>query len=92
MLELGAFSKHLHEEVGKYVAENKINILVTVGDDAKYIASKAKEIGLKNIYSFDNNEDAINKLKEIINSDDSILVKASNALKFYQIVEALKNN
>lgn len=85
MLELGEFSKELHENVGK-CADN-IDVLVTVGKEAKYIAkmSKAKEI-----YEFDNNEDAINQIKEIINKDDIILVKASNGMKFIDIVNQIK--
>ena len=32
MLELGEFSKELHERVGEEVQKNKIDILITVGD------------------------------------------------------------
>ena len=92
MLELGDFSKELHEEVGKSVVENNIDILITVGLDAKYIAQKAKEnMNENNIYSFDNNSDAINKLHDILQNDDVVLVKASNGLKFIEIVNELKN-
>ncbi|MBO5412974.1 MAG: UDP-N-acetylmuramoyl-tripeptide--D-alanyl-D-alanine ligase, partial [Clostridia bacterium] len=38
MLELGDYSKKLHEMVGIEVAKNNIDILITVGNDAKYIA------------------------------------------------------
>lgn len=31
MLELGEYSKELHEEVGKIVAENKVDMLICVG-------------------------------------------------------------
>ncbi|MCR4701513.1 MAG: hypothetical protein K5757_11315, partial [Bacteroidaceae bacterium] len=53
MLELNEFSKKLHEEVGTYT--NDLDILITVGNDAKYIASNSKA---KKILSFDSNEDA----------------------------------
>lgn len=93
MLELGEFSKKLHEEVGIAVIKNNIDILITVGNDAKYIANAALENGMnKNlVYSFDDNKDAIAKLKEILNNNDAILVKASNGLRFSEIVESLKN-
>ena len=32
MLELGDFSKELHEKVGMEVAKNNIDILITVGN------------------------------------------------------------
>lgn len=85
MLELDNYSKKLHEEVGTYTKD--IDVLITVGDDAKYIAqtSLAKEK-----YSFDNNDDAINKLKEILDKDDVVLIKASNGMKFINIFNAIK--
>ena len=86
MLELGDFSKQLHENVGKEVTES-IDILITVGMESKYIAQMAKA---KEIFVFNNNEEAINKLKQIISKDDAILLKASNGMKFSEIVEALK--
>ncbi len=93
MLELGQYSKELHDEIGKYVALNKIDILVTVGDDAKYIAKSASNNQMKNdcIYSFDNNEKAIEFLKSNLKKDDTILIKASNSLKFSEIVNNLRN-
>ena len=89
MLELGDFSKELHEKVGMEVAKNNIDILITVGKESKNIARVAKENGTKEIYEFENNADAINKIKEIIQNDDVILVKASNSMKFKEIVECL---
>lgn len=89
MLELGEFSKELHEQVGEEVAKNNIDILITVGNYAKYIASKAKELGIKNVTSFENNKDASNYLKSILRQNDVILLKASNSMKFGEIFEAI---
>lgn len=89
MLELGEFSKELHEKVGKEVAKNKIDILITVGKEAKNIAKVAKEGGTKNVYIFENNKEAIEKLKEILNKEDIILIKASNSMNFKEIGENL---
>ena len=89
MLELGEFSKKLHEEVGVFVVENKIDMLITVGNDAKNIALKAISLGmdLNNVYIFEKNIDAITFLKKVIVSDDTILLKASNGLKFKEIID-----
>ena len=86
MLELGNYSKDIHKSIGKVVNDNNIDILVTVGNDSKYIDEEAK----CDKKHFDNNSDAINYLKEIVEEKDSILVKASNSLKFIEIVNALK--
>ena len=43
MLELGNYSKELHQKVGEEVVKNKIDILITVGEEAKQIAKTAEE-------------------------------------------------
>ena len=40
MLELGDYSKQLHEKVGEEVVKNNIDVLITVGKEAKNIAKK----------------------------------------------------
>lgn len=94
MLELGEYSKEMHEKVGEEICKNSINILLTVGEYSKYIASQAKENGMKkeNIYICKNNTEAIGILKNILKSDDIVLVKASNSMKLGEIVEEIKNN
>lgn len=91
MLELGDFSKELHEEVGKFVFNNNIDILITVGSLSKNIAKKAVECGMnvEKVYTFDDNDSAINLLKKIILPDDTILFKASHSLRFDEIVNAI---
>ena len=89
MLELGEYSKELHEKVGLEVAKNKIDILITVGKEAENIARVAKNNGIEHVYTFDNNKDATEKLKKIIAVDDVALIKASNSMNFKEIVESL---
>ena len=88
MLELGSFSEQLHKKVGEEIQKNKIDILITVGEMGKIISDTAKEKGTK-VYQCKNNEEAINIAKEIMQKDDIILIKASNGMKFKQIVEGL---
>ncbi len=92
MLELGKFEKELHEKVGEEVYKNKIDILVTVGNASKYIANKAENLGMEKtkIFVYDTKEEAIEMLKSIIKKDDYILVKASNNMKFDEIVKSLE--
>ncbi len=85
MLELGDYSKELHEKVGEEVDES-IDILITIGKEAKYIAEKSKA---KQIIECKDNEEAIEKLKEIQTKNDAILLKASNGMKFFEIATAL---
>ena len=92
MLELGEFSRMLHEKVGEEVAKNKIDILLTVGDMSKYIVKKAKEQGMTEdkIYSCKNNQEAIDLLNNTIEKGDAILLKASNGMNFQEIFEKIR--
>lgn len=89
MGELGEYSKELHEKVGKVVAEDKVDILITVGTEAKQIAETAKQNGVEKTYSFDDLKDAIDKLKKVLAVNDVVLVKASHYMNFEEIVKAL---
>ncbi len=89
MLELGEFSEELHKKVGEAVVNNNIDMLITVGSMAKIIASTAAESNIE-VYEFDNNMQAIEKIKEVMQKDDIILVKASNGMKFNEIIGELK--
>ena len=88
MLELGEYSEELHRKVGEEVNNNRIDILITVGEMGKVIAAEASK-KCSEVKSFVNNNDAINYLLSILKSDDTILVKASNGMKFKEIVEAV---
>lgn len=90
MLELGEFSQELHKKVGEEVYKNKIDILLTVGNFAKDIAQKAKELGTEEVYSFDTNEQCIAQIKKIVKKKDAILLKASNMMNFKEISNFLK--
>ena len=91
MLELGEYSKKLHEDVGEVVALNKINLLICVGNEAKNIAKKAEEKGMRkeSIFLCNTNDEAIKILNENLNCDDAVLLKASNSLNFTQICERI---
>ncbi len=91
MLELGDYSKQLHEKVGDAVYDNKIDLLICVGEESKNIGKRAQEKGMKseNILLCKTNEEAIEILKEKLKSEDAVLLKASNSLNFTQICDAI---
>ncbi len=91
MLELGEFSKKIHMEVGKKVVQEGIDLLVTVGEEARFIALSAKENGMKQnqVYSFHENKEVLYFLKKELKKGDAILFKASNRLNLSEIVEKL---
>lgn len=91
--EVGSFSKEIHEKVGKEVAKNKIDKLITVGEEAKNIVKKAKNEGMSNedMCSCDSNEQAIEVLKGMLLKGDTVLLKASNSMKFGEIYDEIVN-
>lgn len=93
MFELGCFAEDLHRKVGTEVHKNNIDILICVGENAKYIVEQSKAEGMNknNIYYFENKSDMLKLLKKIMTKDDVILFKASNGMKFFDLVEELKN-
>lgn len=93
MLELGEYSERLHRLVGNEVSKNNIDLLIVVGELAKkYIAEEAKENGMNpnNVYTCNNNEEAYKILKEKMEKNDIVLLKASNALNLSEILEMLR--
>lgn len=92
MKELGKFSESLHRKIGALVAKEKIDILITVGDEAKFINEEAINNGYNKdtSYHFETNKEAIAFINSIKRSEDNILVKASNSLNFKEIVDNIK--
>lgn len=94
MLELGKYSKELHEKVGEEVVKNNIDILVVCGKEARNISHKALRLGMKkeNIFEYNNLEETINALKKLLLPADTVLIKASNGMHFNKIVNELLQN
>lgn len=88
VLEMGGFAEKALYEVGTGI-EN-IDVLITVGNNAHFIAKGAEFAGLKNIIRFDSVDEAIEFLPDFIEDGDNILVKASRGMHFERIVEKLK--
>ena len=89
MLELGEYEQAFHEEVGDYVAQKHIDVLLTVGQASRHIMLKAKEKGIE-AYYFENNQQLKQKLEQMIQKNDVILVKGSHGMHLHEIVEYLK--
>ncbi len=90
--ELGEISKQSHYEVGEFIAENSLDCVVTIGEEAFYIAKAVKDRRVPTeTYSFTNNQEAISFLKSYLKSGDGVLVKGSRGMKTDEIVKELTN-
>ena len=83
----------MHKKVGQQVAKNKIDKLIVVGKDAKYIMQEAQKNGMKKeqIEYFNTQEETKENIIKNMQSGDIILFKASNGMKLFNIVEDIKN-
>ena len=86
ILELGDFSKEEHRKLGDSLYECA-DVLVTAGENAKFIADGANALGMKEVYEFDNTDEAARNIKSITKPGDCILIKASRGMRFEKIYE-----
>lgn len=95
VLELGEISRACHFEVGEYIGRTsqegyQVDILVTVGEEAKAIMEGAIKENCKLIArTFSDNAGAISYLLKILQPQDGILVKGSRGMRTDEIVDAL---
>lgn len=97
MYELGEGSVQFHKEVGKYAVESNIDCILCVGEDSKYMYDTATEIAVEmksdsQILYYENKQDLIKALPEILQEKDTVLVKASHGMHFEEVVSALTEN
>ncbi len=89
MAELGEASAPAHEEVGRRVAENKIDFLVTVGQRSGIIAEAARNAGMREVLNVSEVEKVGPAVTEIVRPGDVILVKASRSARLERVVDFL---
>ena len=94
VLEMGEYAQEAHIKMGEYVSANGIDYLITVGENAKFIAEGAKKAGFneKNIISFETTEQARDNIMNYIENKDSILIKASRGMNFEMLTEKILKN
>lgn len=91
MLEIGKYTIEAHERVGRLAAK-VVDVLVTVGPRAKFIAEAAERAGLGkgSIHVFDKAEDSLKTVQGLLRKGDLVLVKASRAMHLEKVVEEIK--
>lgn len=92
MYELGEKSSAFHLQIGRLCATLKVDILITVGSSACFIAKGAEEAGIskKSIFVCDNNLEAVaDLLSNLLRPKDIVLVKGSRKMKLEELVYML---
>lgn len=93
MFELGENEIKLHGQVGVAAAKEKIDVIICIGEMSREMYKAAqKETGNaeRRCLYFATKEEFLAKKEEVLLDGDTILIKASNGMKFREIVEALQ--
>ncbi len=91
MFELGENSEQFHYEVGKYLATKNIDELVVVGELSQQYVNAVKDSDSQiKCYSFKDNGEVALYLMSVMNSEDIVLIKASNGMKLNEIVKNMQ--
>nr|WP_240516482.1 UDP-N-acetylmuramoyl-tripeptide--D-alanyl-D-alanine ligase [Brachyspira sp. G79] len=89
MLETETENSSYHKEIGNTINELKnINTVIAVGEHSKDIYNTVN----CERYYFENAESAIEKVKEFLKYDTTILIKASLGMGFAVIIDSIKEN
>ncbi|EEM07225.1 UDP-N-acetylmuramoyl-tripeptide--D-alanyl-D- alanine ligase [Bacillus pseudomycoides] len=91
MLELGDQEVQFHYEVGKLIDPARISYVFTYGRLGAQIAEGAK-INFPNerVKVYDNKEELVKNLQEVVDVKDVVLVKASRGMKLEEVITMLK--
>jgi UDP-N-acetylmuramoyl-tripeptide--D-alanyl-D-alanine ligase len=91
MLELGNATEPLHRDLGKYVAERGIDVLITIRGAARFMAEQAGKAGMSGsaAYFFETPEEAGTFLQQFATPGDAILFKGSRGVKVERALHAL---
>ena len=93
MLEMGSLSRPLHEEIGRKIGALGARLIVTVGQDSRWIgeACRGTDGGKQaEAVHFDSALAALSFLKEKLRPGDRVLFKASRRIGLDQLVLELK--
>jgi len=88
MKELGRSSGMFHRMLGRSIAERKLDLLITLGDEARSIIEGALESGMSGdrVHCAKNHEDAASIIKNIAGPDPLILLKGSRAARMEEVL------
>jgi UDP-N-acetylmuramoyl-tripeptide--D-alanyl-D-alanine ligase len=92
MAELGEHSRRLHDELGRQIAEARVELLLAVGEFAKATAEAAKTNAKQPLQAkcFEDTAAVCNNLEKLVEPGDAILVKGSRTAGLERVVERIR--
>lgn len=89
MLETGENEQHLHTQLGKTVAENQVDMLLTTGNLSVFTHQGGKENGVKESLHFSDKAQLSNYLIENLKEGDVVWVKGSRGMHLEEVLDAI---
>lgn len=90
MLELGEESYNYHYDIGIYLAEKKIDMLIYMGEKAEYINRGVRDHNIcTTLVPANTGVEIIRILKRILSKGDVVLLKASHGMHLDEVVKEL---
>lgn len=86
MLELGDWAEKEHEKIGTYLADKKVDVLIAMGDEARFMAKTAKAAGMNEVYTVMTHAEAAAVLRRIMRQGDTVLLKGSRGFAMEKIL------
>ncbi|HWV45861.1 MAG TPA: UDP-N-acetylmuramoyl-tripeptide--D-alanyl-D-alanine ligase [Nitrospira sp.] len=92
MLELGPNADQMHEEVGRFLARQGVDLLVACGVLGRSLAKGAKQAGLDPSHIIDapDARTAAAAMETVVKPGDAVLIKASRGMKLELVADALR--
>ena len=85
MKELGYKSEHYHREAGKKLASSSIEVVVTFGEEARFLWEEVRKS--KRSWHFEDKRRLMDKLLSLLEEGDLVGIKGSRAMEMEEIVE-----
>ena len=89
MLELGARSDQLHQQLFMQLMKYKVHGIFTIGAHCRSAADYIRRKGFEHVYSFDSHEQLAENLKNYLKSGDVILLKGSRGMQMEKVLAHL---
>ena len=85
MAELGPLSKKYHTDIGHYILEKNIDLVMGIGNMTRHLIDV---LGAKGLW-YPSKEDLLNETNKILKKDTVVLVKGSRFMRMEQIVDRI---
>ena len=92
VLELGTFSKNLHEEIGKVLLNSDLDYIITIGNETKYTDEYLKNNNYDNLKHFNNENESYEYIDNLLKDGDLVLFKGSHGMHLSNIIKYLVDN